>query len=76
MLLTSKAEIDELHVMSIFKSFFPRIKASEKSNKALQGEIRDRQRLSRVIRNLGMFSEVTCNRFMDDVYLLCVLYRL
>ena len=34
---------------------------SEKLNKALQSETRDRQRLSasRVILNLGMFSEVT-----------------
>ena len=42
---------------------------SGKSNEALQNEIRDRQRLSKVILNLGMFSEVICSWFTEDNYL-------
>ena len=38
---------------------------SGKSNKAVHSEKRDRERLSRVILNLGMLSEVICNRFTD-----------
>ena len=57
MQLISKAEIDSLHATLIFTKLFPRTKASRKSNEALQSEVRDRQRLSRVILNLDMFSE-------------------
>ena len=45
------------------------LKASGKPNATLQIEITDRKRLSRVILNLGMFSEVVCNWFMEDTYL-------
>ena len=51
------------------QSFCPRIKQSGKSNQALHSEKRDGERLSRVILNLGMFSEVVCNRFTKDAYL-------
>ena len=42
---------------------------SGKSNKAVHSEKRDGERLSRVILNLGMLSEVICNRFTEDAYL-------
>ena len=44
-------------------------KTVRESNEALHGEQRDRERLSRVILNLCMFSEVICNRFTEDAYL-------
>ena len=59
---TSNAEINYLHVMSIL---FPRIKDSGKSDEALYLE----QKLSRVILNLGIFSEVICTQFMEDAHL-------
>ena len=62
MQLTSNAEIN-------LQSFYPRIKPSGKSNKAVHSEKRDGERLSRVILNLGMLSEVICNWFMEDTYL-------
>ena len=55
--------------MSSFIKLLPGIKASEKPNEALQSQIRNRKRLSRVILNLGMFSEVVCNWFTEDAYL-------
>ena len=39
------------------------------SNKAVHSEKRDGERLSGVILNLGMLSEVICNRFTEDTYL-------
>ena len=59
-------------MMSIFIKLFPRIKTSGKSSEALQSEIKDRKRLSRVILNIGMFSEVVCSQFTEDAYLLRV----
>ena len=44
-------------------------KAIRESNEALHSEQRDEERLSRVILNLCMFSEVICNRFREDAYL-------
>ena len=35
----------------------------------VDSEKSDRERLSRVILNLGMLSEVICNRFTEDAYL-------
>ena len=46
--------------------FYPRTKASWKSNKSLQGETKNRKRISRVIQNLGMLLEIICN---------CMVYR-
>ena len=66
MQLTSKAEIDQLHVMSIFTKLFSK---DLNSNEALHSEQRDREKLSRVILNLCMFSEVICNQLMEDAYL-------
>ena len=51
------------HMMSIFTSFI------RKSNEALRSKTRNEQRLSRVILNLGMFSEVMYNRFTEDTHL-------
>ena len=69
MQLTSNAEIDQLHVMSIFKKPFQGFKQSRESNEALHSEQRDGERLSRNFLNLCMFSEVICNRFTEDAYL-------
>ena len=52
-------------MISTFTSFYPVFKSSGKSNQALHSEKRDGERPSRVILNLGMFSEVVCNWFMD-----------
>ena len=43
------------------------------SNEALHSEQRDGERLSRVVLNLCMFSEVICNWFTEDAYLPCVM---
>ena len=55
-----------------FCEVFTRIKASRKSNEALRSETRDRQRLSKVILNPCMSSEIICNRFTENAYLLRV----
>ena len=49
MQLTLNVEIGYLHLMSTFTNFIPKNKVSEK----VQSELRDRQRLSRVILNVG-----------------------
>ena len=60
-------------MMSIFKKLFQGFKQSRESNEALHSEQSDRKRLSRVILNLCMFSEVVCSRFTEDAYLLRVM---
>ena len=52
--------------------FLTRIKPSGKSNQALHSEKSDRERISKLILSPGTFSEVVCNWFMEDAYLLCV----
>ena len=47
--LTLNVEIGYLHLMSTFTNFIPKNKVSEK----LQSELRNRQRLSRVILNVA-----------------------
>ena len=68
MQLTSKAEIDQLHVMSIFTKLFSKdlnLQGIEWSSTQWTKE--------RVILNLCMFSEVICKWFTEDAYLLCVM---
>ena len=56
-------------MIPIFTKLLSKDKPSGKSNQGLHIEKRDGEMLSRVILNLGMFSEVVCNQFTEDAYL-------
>ena len=58
------------HDVNFYKAPFHKL--SEKSNEALHSAKKDRERLSRVILNLGVFFEAICNQFTEDTYLPCV----
>ena len=66
--------VSYLVVNWLYASFFPRHIASGKPNEALQSETMDRQRLSWVNLNLGMFSEVNGTSLWRTLtyHMLCV----
>ena len=66
--------VSYLVVNWLYASFFPRHIASGKPNEALQSETMDRQWLSRVNLNLGMFSEVNGTSLWRTLtyHMLCV----
>ena len=55
--------------VNFYKAFSQGLNCQGSQIKLNTVKIRDEERLSRVILNLGMFSEVVCNRFTEDAYL-------
>ena len=51
---------------NFYKAFFQAFKTFRESNKALHSEQKDGERISRLVLNRCMFSEVMCNRFTED----------